>query len=258
MIHNLFSVPIFKENIGHLINADSIRCAISPLFDDGKEHNVELEKNGGVSTYAVNRQLHEIPALTELVTQVMKRVRVFWNILDVNKGLVPKIDECWSNLHPTGGFTDTHSHSLMPVVVSFYLSAPENSGGIVFTNPMEYSLSHIPYNDPIEGKTETTVKVETGDILLFPGYLRHKTQVNYSDQDRIVITFNIRPEGIYLDSSSEYPIIKTNLVSESNDVDEFTVNTDIGSIDLLVNKLYNQELIIEELTSFISGDKNER
>ena len=33
--------------------------------------------------------------------------------------------------------------------------------------------------------------VNEGDLLLFPGYLPHKVAKNESDNDRIVISFNV-------------------------------------------------------------------
>ena len=34
------------------------------------------------------------------------------------------------------------------------------------------------------------VTVETNDILIFPGWLKHRTQVNRVDDDRVCLTFN--------------------------------------------------------------------
>ena len=35
------------------------------------------------------------------------------------------------------------------------------------------------------------IEVSEGDLLIFPGYLPHKVAMNESDQDRIVISFNV-------------------------------------------------------------------
>ena len=35
------------------------------------------------------------------------------------------------------------------------------------------------------------LEIEEGDLLLFPAYLPHGVQENESDEDRIVISFNI-------------------------------------------------------------------
>ena len=35
------------------------------------------------------------------------------------------------------------------------------------------------------------LEVNEGDLLIFPGYLLHKVGMNESDQDRVVISFNV-------------------------------------------------------------------
>jgi ectoine hydroxylase-related dioxygenase (phytanoyl-CoA dioxygenase family) len=35
------------------------------------------------------------------------------------------------------------------------------------------------------------LEVNEGDLLIFPGYLPHKVGMNESDQDRVVISFNV-------------------------------------------------------------------
>ena len=35
------------------------------------------------------------------------------------------------------------------------------------------------------------LEVSEGDLLIFPGYLPHKVAKNESDEDRIVISFNV-------------------------------------------------------------------
>ena len=39
--------------------------------------------------------------------------------------------------------------------------------------------------------TLASIDIEEGDLLLFPSYLPHKVSQNNSDQDRIVISFNV-------------------------------------------------------------------
>ena len=35
------------------------------------------------------------------------------------------------------------------------------------------------------------MEINEGDLLIFPGYLPHKVEKNDSDEDRIVISFNV-------------------------------------------------------------------
>tara|TARA_B110000261_G_scaffold48825_1_gene57559 strand:- start:663 stop:791 length:129 start_codon:yes stop_codon:yes gene_type:complete len=39
------------------------------------------------------------------------------------------------------------------------------------------------------------IEIEEGDLLIFPGYLPHKVRANESNEDRIVISFNVDIKG---------------------------------------------------------------
>lgn len=234
MIRNLFSLPIYHINLKDQLDIDLIK---RNLYDEFKKSSTEksgLEHNGGVSTYSTNSKLHLNSYMNDLNQIISQHVEIYWKILDIDEGLLPEIDECWSNIHFEGSFTEQHSHSLMPVVATFYVSAEKECGDLIFINPMEYSITHLPYSVPIENKTESKIAVKTGDLILFPGFVRHKTGQNYSSQDRIVVSYNFKPNGTYLNSRSSYPVLKK-------------VNEDLSEINYLQNKIVNLETIIYHL-----------
>lgn len=242
MIYNLFSTPIYKINIlDTLQNIDRIETIVKDKLNHSSSSLSSLEKNGGVSTYETENQLHEIDEIKQLADIVLFHSRIYWRVLDIDERLSPRIDQCWSNIHKTGSFTLQHSHSLMPMVGSFYLKAEKNSGDLILTNPAEYSITNIPFSKNIEQKIETSIKIRTGDLVLFPGYVRHKTGENFSGHDRIVITFNMGYDGKYLSSNVDYPAI--------ND-DQMTVS----EIEQLHNKILNLEFIIENLKRTIADE----
>jgi uncharacterized protein (TIGR02466 family) len=257
MIHNLFALPVYKTNLlSSNIDFTQIDSELRTQYANIKQH-VSLEKYGGVSTYSTEKSLHTNPVFKDLVDQILYHVKLYWKVLDVNDGLHPAIDECWSNRHIRNSFTDWHSHSMHPVVVSFYYKAPPGSGGIVFANPMEYGLTHIPYNASIEEKVNTTIHVNTGDMLIFPGWLRHKTETSYTDEERIVITFNIRYDGLYLDSQVPYPKIEEKPMPK-NFSEPVTVYSDNSVMDYLFNKLHTQEVLIDQLKRTLTELSNGR
>lgn len=257
MIQNLFSLPIYQHNLFDSdINFESIKDCINNEFKNINV-NISLEKNGGVSTYASNRMLHMNSAFEKLNELILYHVNLYWKILDINDGLKPAIDECWSNKHVKGSYTDLHSHSMHPIVVSFYLTAPKDSGNIVFVNPMEYAITHIPYNYPVEDKINTSVYIKSGDVVMFPGWLRHKTEVSNSDEDRIVITYNIRYEGTYLDSQVSYPKIVSKEMPTSFS-EPVTIESNNSTMDYLFNKLHTQEQLIYQLKTLLTGDTRGR
>lgn len=239
MIINLFSLPIYKVNILDQIDASNLEEKLQLELSQSSVKISDLEKNNGISTYATNCNLHLEVYSKALSDIVLQHARLYWKILDVDPRLEPRIDQCWSNIHYDNGLTVEHSHSLYPLVATFYVKAEKNSGDLVLINPMEYGLTHIPYGVPIENKTETAIKISTGDLILFPGWVRHKTKENLSNQPRIVMSFNINYVGKYLSSDSDYLIDHKSPTSE---------------IDQLQNKILNLEFIIDHMKRSLKND----
>lgn len=95
----------------------------------------------------------------------------------------------WINVHKKSGVTLEHNHSHAPLVITAYLKLPTNSGFIEFRDPLEYHKTNTPITP--EEELWKAVPCETNDILIFPGWIKHRTQPNLTDNDRIVLTMNI-------------------------------------------------------------------
>lgn len=232
MILNLFSLPVYKTNLLDQIDVINLEDNLQTELSRSSAQVSSLEKNGGVSTYETNCNLHLEEYAKSISNLVLLHAKLYWKILDVDPRLEPKIDQSWSNIHYNKSVTLEHSHSLYPMVATLYVKAEKNSGDLILINPMEYGLTHIPYGVPIENKLETSIKVSTGDLVLFPGWVRHKTMENLSGQPRIVMSFNITYQGKYLSSNSDYMISHESHTSE---------------IDRLQNKILNLEFAIDHM-----------
>lgn len=241
MIHSLFSLPVYHTNISNEIQLDNIEESLLGEFEKSSPSMSPLEKNGGISTYSTHSSLHNESFSHELNSIILQHVKRYWKVLNIDSRLEPDIDECWSNIHYQGSSTEYHSHSLMPVVATFYVKAKPNCGELVLINPMEYGLTHIPYEVPIEQKTETKLEVLSGDLVLFPGWVRHRTEPNFSDDNRIVMSYNFKYKGKYLSSNSEYPYLES-----------YHNNSEVAD---LRNRILSLETIIEHMTRNIANDK---
>ena len=78
-------------------------------------------------------------------------------------------------------------------MVAYYVKAPKDCGTIKFINPNSVAKERFP---KLENKTEFNqngieINPSEGDLLIFPSYLMHAVNRNLSNDDRIVISFNI-------------------------------------------------------------------
>ena len=99
----------------------------------------------------------------------------------------------WAIINKKGNSNNEHIHPNSNLSAAYYVKAPKDCGQFTIENPHSISRHSYP---ALENKSEFNVKVvkleiEEGDLLLFPAYLPHGVQENKSDEDRIVISFNI-------------------------------------------------------------------
>ena len=107
------------------------------------------------------------------------------NIIDKTKGVL----NSWINIHEETGETLEHFHNHTDFVVTAYISLPKDTGYIEFRDPLEYHRANT-WIEP-ELQLWKPVPCETNDVLIFPGWLKHRTQPNLQNKKRIVMTLNI-------------------------------------------------------------------
>ena len=97
----------------------------------------------------------------------------------------------WVSVYPKGAYVPLHDHKPMQWSGVYYVAAHDNCGDIVFTDPKEYALQNEPENTSYRGSFKYKITPKPGMLLMFPSYLKHETNPNEEDQDRIIISFNI-------------------------------------------------------------------
>ena len=103
------------------------------------------------------------------------------------------LTEMWAIINKKNNFNIEHTHPNNYLSAAYYVKAPENCGSFIVTNPNSVSRERITAS---VRKTEfnqniAQIKPKEGDLLLFPAYLPHSVGMNLSDEDRIVISFNV-------------------------------------------------------------------
>lgn len=98
----------------------------------------------------------------------------------------------WININPTASYNHLHNHVDSVLSGTYYVDARPDQGNIQFerNDNGEY---HIPTNVEKETyytSTRATYAAKTGALYIFPGWLKHSVQGNYTEDDRISIAFN--------------------------------------------------------------------
>ena len=104
-----------------------------------------------------------------------------------------KVTIMWSVINKKNASNARHIHSNNYISAAYYVKAPKNGGDIVFHDPR--SVTTFRYPKIAERNTLNsnifTIQPKEGLLVLFPSYLYHSVDFNRSEEERIVISFNI-------------------------------------------------------------------
>ncbi|MDC2978835.1 TIGR02466 family protein [Pelagibacteraceae bacterium] len=128
-----------------------------------------------------------ITFISPAIEKVMKDMNWEKQMQSVN------INNMWAIIN-TGGSTNLrHQHGNSTISGAYYVRAPINSGDIVFYDPRPAPVYSYPkalgpnsLNAQING-----ISPKEGALVLFPSYVDHSVNENLSNEERIVISFNI-------------------------------------------------------------------
>ena len=104
-----------------------------------------------------------------------------------------RIKAMWAIINKNGDFNILHTHPNCYLSAAYYVKAPEKCGKFQIEKP---NIAKRNFYPEFKRKNELNlnvagIEIEEGDLLIFPGYLPHKVSTNESNEDRIVISFNV-------------------------------------------------------------------
>lgn len=98
---------------------------------------------------------------------------------------------CWININSPGNFNEQHRHPSTHLSAVYYIKAEKNSGNISFIRDgrledyFPSSKNPNPHNVP-----RINLEALTNRFYIFPSYLDHKVDPNFSSEERISMAFN--------------------------------------------------------------------
>ena len=178
--------PNFEEIQDRILNA------IKPYFDNPAPGNEYIAGDGTAMIVRTNNDLHKDPALKEVVDFIEFHGREYWKQSELTTRVDPYILQLWANSIPPGGFTPAHNHNPVPIGGAFYINAVPQMGNLYLENPMEMVIGKQPRDFQYKPYLYTeTIEVKPGKLIMFPGWLRHHTRSNMTQENRYVLGYNI-------------------------------------------------------------------
>ena len=192
-ILRLFPEPVFKFKFREFEEFNKYLSEyIYKLREDDKE-GVKRSNKGG--WHSKNFKLTDPNSIQykfgiKLQEYIINAFQNFgWKV--ENKNI--RISEMWAIINEKDNFNVLHTHPNSYLSSAYYVKAKKNCGKFEIENPniaKRHSFPEIALRNELNLEV-ASIDINEGDLLLFPSYLPHKVGKNESDEDRIVISFNV-------------------------------------------------------------------
>jgi uncharacterized protein (TIGR02466 family) len=161
-----------------------------------RQRLAELERSGAGNRkdgqWQCGPKLHEDPVFQGFTEFVLRSVGDRFAALHYQPSPMV-ITGFWANVNEPGYQHRIHAHSNNFISGVYYLTAPENAGGIVFHDPRKQHQVLLPSVTTVTEMNSTVTRLPAveGQMLLFPSWLEHYTERNEAPLPRISLAFNL-------------------------------------------------------------------
>ena len=114
--------------------------------------------------------------------------------LSVEDYMMPELSGMWAVVNGLGSKNKLHTHPFNYLSGVFYLQVSPNSGTLTFHDPRPQAEVLSPpknKNESIHTSSRVAWTPKQNDLLFFPSWLNHEVEKNNSNEERIVISFNL-------------------------------------------------------------------
>tara|TARA_B100001123_G_C15119673_1_gene950814 strand:- start:67 stop:669 length:603 start_codon:yes stop_codon:yes gene_type:complete len=190
-INLFFSTPVWTAIIPKY---QEINSSISSYIYDLKEKDsIGLKKSNFKGWHSNNFNLNDSKP-KEFINSIQNPIQELFNDMewDLAKQKI-KITSMWSIINMKEALNERHIHGNNYISAAYYVKAPEKCGNIVFYDPRSAPTFHHPITKKPNklNSNSHSIKPKEGLLVLFPSYLHHSVETNKSEEERIVISFNI-------------------------------------------------------------------
>ena len=141
-----------------------------------------------------NDKLYEDEEFKSTVADILLKANECFRHLDVREDYVPEMSGLWGMINPPGSRNNVHTHPYNYLSGVYYLKVPSKSGNLVFLEPKSQAeVLSPPLKKDASVHLAHSVDYEPKEnaLIFFPSWLQHEVKINNSDEDRVVLSFNI-------------------------------------------------------------------
>ena len=187
-LHSFFITPVFSFNL------EGYSSLKDDILEFRKEDQIGVKGRSTNGGWHSKDNLHNHPNFSNLRSEIFNFADEAFMHLGVQKMYMPEMTGMWGIINPPGSSNKLHNHPYNFLSGVFYLQVPENSGQIIFHDPKPQAEVLSPpkvENHSIHVAHRVNFQPKNGTLLFFPSYLNHEVEENNSQDDRIIVSFNI-------------------------------------------------------------------
>ena len=187
---NLQAIPIAYESTGYFITQKELNV-IKKIKYKPPKGNLEHYLSE-TSTLLENKEL--APLKKFIIEKAEEYTR---NVLEIKDQIY--LTQSWSTINKTKAYHPVHSHSNTFISLVYYAQC--KGGALYFdlntTSIKEcFNFSYTIDKFNMYNSQNWTLPMKTGDIVLFPGHIRHGSLINESPESRIIVGANFFIKGV--------------------------------------------------------------
>lgn len=186
---SIYSVPLWQSEYPEFQEHKELFLKIIKEY---KEKNPSIQKSNvfGYHSPETLQGVSELSSLFNYICQMGVKAASDLDFIECDVA----VTSAWLNVNDSRqcmNIEHVHGDTFSGI---FYLSTPEESGKLVFSNPAINRLwngcSLTTQKNQFTGESIRIEPLE-GNIILFPSYLPHLVETNNHDEERISISFNL-------------------------------------------------------------------
>jgi uncharacterized protein (TIGR02466 family) len=186
-LQGLFITPVFHMEMEDKNNL------IDKLYELKEFDNIGSQKSN-IKGWHSKDNLYQNDGFVKVTQDIMFRAQQCFEALNVQIEYGPEMTGMWGIINPPGARNLVHTHPLNFLSGVYYLKVPKNSGNLVFIEPRpQAEVLDPPKTKEVSVHFAHTVQWEAKEnsLIFFPSWLQHEVQINNSDEDRVILSFNI-------------------------------------------------------------------
>ena len=190
-MHLFFSTPVW---IKQLNNFENINDELKSYIYQARKDNPEGVKKSNVNGWHSEGFDLKNQSLKNFITEISNNIGSV--IKDMNWDLdsqIARITNMWAIINKERAFNERHHHGNSSLSAAYYVKAEKNAGDLIFFDPRQANVFHHPTSKEANSLNcqVQSVTPRSGTLVLFPSYLEHKVAENLSNEERIVVSFNV-------------------------------------------------------------------